>query len=96
MNLEHAAVYFVTSLLLLAFSFQGESTAPMGLYLTAGLVLLVAVLGYRELDSRPYSNASILGVILYNRADLWLDVGLGVTLILCGLMNTSKGQILRD
>ena len=95
-NLEHAAIYMFASALLLAFSFRGESTAAMGHYLTAALVLFLGLLGFRELDSRPYSNANIFGAILYNHSDLWLDLTLGGVLLISGLLNTSKRQVLRD
>ena len=92
----HGVMLAIFGLILFAFSTQGESTAAMGLWAVAVLCLGVAILGWNELSPRPYGKASVLGVVLFNRADIWLHLSLAVTLLIGGFLNTSRGQVIRD
>ena len=95
-NATHAILYIVVALALFAFTTKGESTAALGLYTVSVVFLVLAIAGYLQLDSRPYGNVTLFGVILYSHSDLWLDVGLTGILFVSGRMNTSSRQVLRD
>ena len=92
----HAILLAAFGVILLAFSTKGESTAAMGLWGVAMLCLAAAILGWNELSSRPFGKASVFGVVLFNRADIWLHLSLAGTLVVGGFLNTARHQVIRD
>ncbi len=90
-------VLLLFAALLLSSTTKGESTAATGLYLVAMLAFALASLGFVTLLDQPEGAAvKLLDLILCNQQDVWLFSGTAVVLLICGLMNTSSRQIVRD
>ena len=69
-NATHGILYIVVALVLFAFTTKTESTAAPGLYTVSVVFLVLAIAGYLQLDSRPYGNVTLFGVMLYSHSDL--------------------------
>jgi hypothetical protein len=90
-------VFAFFGLLLLAFTGKGESTAASGLYLVGMLSLACALVGYMQLSEYPSGVAvKLFDLVTCNQEDVWLMAGAAGVLTVCGMMNTSSGQIIRD
>jgi hypothetical protein len=96
-NAAHAGVLMILAVLLFAFTRKGESTAAAGLYLVGAMFVFLGIVGHLALNAQVFvANTRLFGAILYSRTDVWLDAGLATVLILSGMMNTSRRQILKD
>jgi hypothetical protein len=95
-NAAHAGVLMILAVLLFAFTRKGDSTAA-GLYLVGAMFVFLGIVGHLALNAQVFvANTRLFGAILYSRTDVWLDAGLATVLILSGMMNTSRRQILKD
>jgi hypothetical protein len=96
-NAAHAGVFIALAVLLFAFTRKGESTAAAGLYGVGVIFVFLGIIGHLALNAQPFvTNAQVFGAILYSRTDVWLDAGLAAVMIVSGMMNTSRRQILKD
>src|SRR5258708_30991268 len=97
MNAAHAGVFIFLAVVLFTFTRKGESTAAVGLYGVSTIFVFLAIVGHLDFNAQPFlADAQLFGVILYSRSDVWLDAGLAGVLIVSGMMNTSRKQILQD
>ena len=96
-NAAHSGLLALLGVMMVVFSFTGESVAAMGLYLGGMIFLGIAILGYQVVDQNSFGNiANLFGLIAFSRSDIWLDVGMAVLLFMGGRMNTSSRQIIRE
>jgi hypothetical protein len=87
-------VYVASGLLLMAFSRIGETWAATGLYTVAFAHLLLAGLGYANLNRAGV--ASLFDVLKLTPADLVLHGLIAVSLAVCGKLNTARQQVIWD
>lgn len=71
----HDVVHLVIGAIILLVAFTSTSSLPMWLKIFGALYLVLAVLGLLSTDG------SILGLVMANRADVYLHVVLGVVLL---------------
>lgn len=91
------AVLAVIGLFLLAFTTKGENTAATGLYFGAMLAIAPAAVGWVGLSDYPEGAAvKLWDMVVCNIQTAYLLGGTGILLAICGMMNTSSRQIIRD
>ncbi len=88
------AIHIAFGLLLLANSFKGESTAAMGHFLVAGLSFLLAAVGYKAVGN--YGRALVFDIVQVSPILNYFHAGLACSLAVCGMLNTSSRQLIRD
>jgi Domain of unknown function (DUF4383) len=79
----HSAVHFLVGVILLIAAAKGESASSLWLKIFGVVYLLLAIIGFIQIGSD--SMANLLGVV-YNGADNWLHLVLGIVLLALGLM----------
>lgn len=87
----------VIGLFLLAFTTKGENTAATGLYFGAMLAIVLAAVGWVGLSDYPEGAAvKLWDMVACNIQTAYLLGGMGIVMAICGMMNTSSRQIMRD
>jgi hypothetical protein len=81
-------------LALLGASAAGESTAAFALYMIGGLSILFAGVAYSQIGEG--GSALLLDTLRMRLADVVFLALAGVSLVICGKMNTSKQQLFYD
>jgi len=96
-NVVLNSVLMVFGLTLLGFTTKGEGTAATGLYTVAMASLAMAMAGYVFLSDYPSGGeVKLFDLVVCNQEDIYLLGGMAATMIICGMMNTSSRQVLRD
>jgi hypothetical protein len=91
------AVLAAVGVLLLSFTTKGEGTAATGLFFGAMFLLALAAVGYVQLSEYPSGMAvKLFNLVACNFEVVYLFGGTGLVLALCGMMNTSSRQVIRD
>lgn len=91
------AVIAGIGMFLLAFTTKGEGTAATGLYFGAMMASGLATVGYFQLSEYPAGiPVRLFNLVLCNFEGVYFFAGTAVVLGVCGLMNTSSRQIIRD
>jgi hypothetical protein len=86
--------HILLGVMLLGFTTKGESTAAAGLYTVAMLEFFVAVLGYVGLGDAAVTK--LFDVVTFSQQNVYLAAGSGVLLVICGMLNTSSKQLIKD
>jgi len=82
---------------LLLFTTKGEATAATGLYFGAMFAFAVAVVGYTQMPDGPSGMVvKLFDMVACNLQSIYLIGAMGVILVICGMMNTSSRQVIRD
>lgn len=83
--------------LLLLFTTKGEATAATGLYFGAMVAFVLAAVGYIQIpDGPPGMVVKLFDMVACNLESVYLMGGMAVVLMICGMMNTSSRQVIRD
>lgn len=91
------AVLAAIGLFLLAFTTKGEGTAAAGLFYGAMLAIGLAAVGYIQLSDYPAGiPVKLFNLVVCNFEVVYLFAGTAVILAVCGMMNTSSRQVIRD
>ena len=86
-------IHIAGGVILVAFSFMGESWAAFGLYSVAFLNAVIAGLAYNSMDR--VGTATLFDLLRFTQADMIFQGVLAVILVICGKMNTARQQVMR-
>ena len=90
-------VLALIGLFLLAFTTKGENTAATGLYFGAMLASVLGAVGWVGMSDYPEGAAvKLWDMVACNMQTVYLMGGTGLLMAVCGMMNTSSRQIIRD
>ena len=90
MSMAHACL----GVFLLLMSFGGESTCAFALY--AASVIIVSFAGYALYQMGSYDNLRMFDAAYAWRSGEYFHLALGLTMAVCGKMNTARKQLWRE
>jgi len=85
-NGAHNLVHLIIGIALVVMSAQGEAMAVKSLKIFGVVYLLVAILGF-------FMMSPMLGIIVFNGADNWLHLVLGIVLLALGFSSKSGNMM---
>ena len=91
-NPAHNLAHILLGAILLSMGSRGDHAAKLALYLSGGVYLLLAVLGFAQVGTS--GDGMLLGLVHINGNDNWLHALLGVVLIVSGLAKEGRSQAL--
>ena len=90
-------LYLLGGGVLLTSSNSGEGTATTGLYSVAMFMLLVALAGFTLISRETFGGpVQVMNLITFYPESVKFLGGSALVLIVCGMMNTSSKQLVRD
>ncbi len=90
-------LYLLGGGVLLASSNSGEGTATTGLYSVAMFMFLVVLAGFSLISRETFGGpVQVLNMITFYPDSVKFLGGSAAVLIVCGMMNTSSKQLVRD
>ena len=87
-------IHGIVGLILIGFSFGGESMCAFGLYVTAGT--LVAFAAGALLSMGSFDSARLIDALLCTRSAAYFHLATAVIMGITGKMNTASKQLFRE